>query len=159
MSKLKINIDKLKNKFKLFKNNRFKALLGATLIAATLSSCNTNTNSDNNKNSSNSYVQTIDEKEDFFSFNINFNNYNDEIKNNELITVYNNKNNITNTISIRKDSINTVLSTNTTKLYFNYLDKEVTIPNIDENEKLIVNVDYATKEISTDVENINTKTK
>ena len=162
MNKLNINEKTEKKKFKLFKSNKFKALLGAGLLATTLSSCNVDAYSNyNNKEeveTKPAYTEELDH-EYYFKFWLNFSNYTDEIENNELITVFNNEGTITNTMNLRYGNIKSALNVKTTKLYFNYLDKYLEIPEVNDDEILVIDVDYATKEITTSIKNINVKTK
>ena len=155
--KLNINIEKLKKKSKLFNSNRFKALFGATLIAATLTSCNTNTNYSADSQNNTSYTQ---EENSYYPINITFDNYNQEIIDEEVITLLNSNNEITQAILIDRDGeINSAINSQNTKIHSKYIGKTIDIPRINEDEKLNINFDYNTKDITISIQNKDVMTK
>lgn len=150
--KLYINIEKLKEKLKLFKTNKFKALLGATLIMSTLTACGTSHEYSNNSYSEDSYIQEATEEKSYYSIGIDFNNCSKEIQEQEVISIINDQDEINKVLKVPEDGrISTVFEESNVKLRSKYINKTIDIPKVNDDEKVEFNIDYMTKDITVSV--------
>lgn len=84
---------------------------------------------------------------------IYFQNFDDEIKEDELITFYSDDGEIYNGVGIDEDGeVETTLFVDECNLVSHTLDKRVKLPKTDENHILVVEIDYEKGEISARVE-------
>jgi len=87
----------------------------------------------------------------YFGFRLNFRNTDDDIIFNELLTVMNDEGTITNTIRAGED-IRSALNKRSRKLISDYLDKTIDIPDVAEDELLVITIDYATGDVYKHIE-------
>lgn len=150
-----INIKKLINK-----NNKFKfkkLLKSLTLVAAlsaTLVGCSPTKNKNAEKAKYNKY--SAEEWDSFKDVDVDiiYNNWNDDIQKEERIyftydgTAYN-------ALTIRGDGTNNTQIKNIDGyIYSSYLEKEIDIPKANEDEKIVVNVDYKDRTLEAHTEKL-----
>ena len=146
-----LNIKKLfKNNNKLKLSNRFKAFTLATALSATLVGCNTNNSNKEYTKYTNEDIQAMIDIE----VDVNYNNYNDEIyKKKKIYFTYDNT--AYNAVNITHDgTAHTHIKNIDGHIYSSYLKKQIDVPKANEDEKIIVNVDYQDKTLEAHTEKL-----
>ena len=133
------NINKMLNKNNKFKlSNRFKAFTLVTALSATLVGCNTNYSDVKYTKYSNEDIKSMIDIE----VDINYENYNEEICKEETL-YFKYDNTAYNAIGIKDNgSAHTYVKNIDGQIYSHYLNKEIDIPKANEDERIVVNVDY-----------------
>ncbi len=96
-------------------------------------------------------AQSDENHDTYFKIHINYLNYDDDAFQQELITVFNSEGTITNTIRIYEDGLKSALNTKCCRLYSNYLDKSIDIPEVADDEIVVFDIDYSTGNVETSI--------
>ena len=144
MKKIKmINIDAIKNR-------TLKLCIGIVLGTTILTGCAKD-------------ETQIEQEQIHYPIEVTYTNVDSTSYNDEVVVVYNSKGEIYTTLDIKGETLDEsnsvsvesyVISNEDLRLAAHYLDKEVQLPQISENEKYEVVVDYMTKDISVEVEKL-----
>ena len=125
-------------------------LIGAILVVGCLFLPDSWIENDDTTSSSKADLNSSSEDK-YFVFRLNFRNTDDDIISEELLTVMNDEGTITNTIRAGED-IRSALNKRSRKLISDYLDKTIDIPDVSEDELLVITIDYATGDIYKHIE-------
>ncbi len=138
-----------------FKNKKMILLSLGICTTFGLTSCISNIN----KKEESSYNGYIDF--DKYQIEIHCENYDQSIINNECFVFTTNDGGMYRFLEIDNDGIiNSFISDNGETILSEYLNQEISLPETDEEHKIIVNVDYSLQKIDTEVVELeNTKTR
>lgn len=146
-----------------FKINKKVKLIAATIaVAIGLAGCgitsyNTQKFNQSEYNSTSSVISYIDDSN--YEIDINYSNWDTEVQKQEVISISDNNGTVYRSLGIKDNgTTSTNIRDTSGKIYSYVLHKNVDIPKIDEEHKVVVNIDYYTKSMNTEVVNLE-KTK
>ncbi len=150
-----LNLDWFKNN--LLKNKKIKVIAASLAVAIGLAGCGITSSKTSNHHHSeptptSSVVAYVDDTEVDYKVEFNYSNWDTEIQKQEVISISDSKGTVYRSLGIKDDgTTSTNIHDNSGKIHSYVLHKSVDIPKTDENHKIVVDIDYSTQAINTEV--------